>query len=132
MQIRKTALSLCAATILVGCGQKLNNEKLIKDFLDKNITDKDISEISFSRTDSTVHVSDSTIRSLRAKSDKLPIFRKNIEYGERRDTKKMYYVNVEYKTSDGEKMRHTFYIDAKMQNVVCVKTDNPALWEKKY
>lgn len=132
MGIRQKALFLCAATLFLSCGQGINNEKLIKTFLDENITDKGISELSFSQTDSTVHVSDSTIKSLRASTAKLPIFKKKIEYGERQNTKKMYYVHVEYKTSDGKRMRHTVYLDDKMQHVVCLKTDNPTLWDKKY
>ena len=129
MAIRNITILFCTAILITGCGQKLNNEKLIKDFLDKNITDNNISDIVFSETDSTVYINDSTIKNMRAETEKLPIFKKNIKYGERNDTKKMYYVNVGYKTSDGNKMRHTFYIDNKMQYVICVKTDSPDIWK---
>ncbi len=118
-----TITLFCAAILLSGCGSGNKAKNLVSDFLDENLKNNDISEIEFSALDSTSLVSDSIINVMRSDIGKSNVFKSGIKYADRTKGQKLYFISVNYKASDGKKMKHTFYMDNKVNEIVCVKTD---------
>lgn len=113
----------CSAILLSGCGSGNKEEKLVSDFLNENLKENNISQVMFSKLDSTSHISDSVIGVMRNDIEKSKLFKNGIKYGNRAKGKKLYFISVNYTASNGKKMKHTFYLDKNTDNIVCIKTD---------
>lgn len=119
----KTITLFCAAILLSGCGSENKAKNLVSDFLDVNLKNNDISDVEFSALDSTSLVSDSIINVMRSDMGKSNVFKSGIKYADRIKGQKLYFISVNYKASNGKKMKHTFYMNNNVNDVVCVKTD---------
>ena len=114
----KTITLFCAAILLSGCGSGNKAKNLVSDFLDVNLKNNDISDVEFSALDST-----SLINVMRSDMGKSNVFKSGIKYADRIKGQKLYFISVNYKASNGKKMKHTFYMNSNVNDVVCVKTD---------
>lgn len=119
----KTITLFCAAILLSGCGSGNKAKNLVSDFLDVNLKNNDISDVEFSALDSTSLVSDSIINVMRSDMGKSNVFKSGIKYADRIKGRKLYFISVNYKASNGKKMKHTFYMNNNVNDVVCIKTD---------
>lgn len=123
MKLIKILPLFCSAILLSGCGSGNKEEKLVSDFLNENLKENNISQVMFSKLDSTSHISDSVIGVMRNDIEKSRLFKNGIKYGNRAKWKKLYFISVNYTASNGKKMKHTFYLDKNTDNIVCIKTD---------
>ena len=114
----KTITLFCAAILLSGCGSGNKAKNLVSDFLDVNLKNNDISDVEFSALDST-----SLVNVMRSDMGKSNVFKSGIKYADRIKGQKLYFISVNYKASNGKKMKHTFYMNSNVNDVVCVKTD---------
>ena len=80
--------------------------------------------MTFSEVDSTSHVSDSVIGIMRNDAERSGLFRSDLKYAERTKGQKLHFISVSYTASNGKRMRHTFYLDKKADNVICIKNDD--------
>ena len=124
MRLAKTLSLFCAAILMTGCGNGNKEEKLVSDFLNKNLKENNISQVTFSEVDSTSHVSDSVIGIMRNDAERSGLFRSGLKYAERTKGQKLHFISVSYTASNGKRMRHTFYLDKKADNVICIKNDD--------
>lgn len=124
MRLAKTLSLFCAAILMTGCGCGNKEEKLVSDFLNKNLKETNISQVTFSEVDSTSHVSDSVIGIMRNDAERSGLFRSGLKYAERTKGQKLHFISVSYTASNGKRMRHTFYLDKKADNVICIKNDD--------
>ena len=124
MRLAKTLSLFCAAILMAGCGSGNKEEKLVSDFLNKNLKENNISQVTFSEVDSTSHVSDSVIGIMRNDAERSGLFRSDLKYAERTKGQKLHFISVSYTASNGKRMRHTFYLDKKADNVICIKNDD--------
>lgn len=124
MRLAKTLYLFCAAILMTGCGSRNKEEKLVSDFLNKNLKENNISQVTFSEVDSTSHVSDSVIGIMRNDAERSELFRSDLKYAERTKGQKLHFISVSYTASNGKRMRHTFYLDKKADNVICIKNDD--------
>lgn len=124
MRLAKTLSLFCAAILMTGCGSGNKEEKLVSDFLNKNLKENNISQVTFSEVDSTSHVSDSVIGIMRNDAERSGLFRSDLKYAERTKGQKLHFISVSYTASNGKRMRHTFYLDKKSDNVICIKNDD--------
>lgn len=124
MRLAKTLSLFCAAILMTGCGSENKEEKLVSDFLNKNLKENNISQVTFSEVDSTSHVSDSVIGIMRNDAERSGLFRSGLKYAERTKGQKLHFISVSYTASNGKRMRHTFYLDKKADNVICIKNDD--------
>lgn len=124
MRLAKTLSLFCAAILMTGCGNGNKEEKLVSDFLNKNLKENNISQVTFSEVDSTSHVSDSVIGIMRNDAERSGLFRSDLKYAERTKGQKLHFISVSYTASNGKRMRHTFYLDKKADNVICIKNDD--------
>ena len=83
MRLAKTLSLFCAAILMTGCGSGNKEEKLVSDFLNKNLKENNISQVTFSEVDSTSHVSDSVIGIMRNDAERSGLFRSGLKYAER-------------------------------------------------
>lgn len=113
MRLAKTLSLFCAAILMTGCGSGNKEEKLVSDFLNKNLKENNISQVTFSEVDSTSHVSDSVIGIMRNDAERSGLFRSGLKYTERTKGQKLHFISVSYTASNGKRMRHTFYLDKK-------------------
>lgn len=124
MRLAKTLSLFCAAILMTGCCSGNKEEKLVSDFLNKNLKENNISQVTFSEVDSTSHVSDSVIGIMRNDAERSGLFRSGLKYAERTKGQKLHFISVSYTASNGKRMRHTFYLDKKADNVICIKNDD--------
>lgn len=124
MRLAKTLSLFCAAILMTGCSSGNKEEKLVSDFLNKNLKENNISQVTFSEVDSTSHVSDSVIGIMRNDAERSGLFRSGLKYAERTKGQKLHFISVSYTASNGKRMRHTFYLDKKADNVICIKNDD--------
>lgn len=124
MRLAKTLSLFCAAILMTACGSGNKEEKLVSDFLNKNLKENNISQVTFSEVDSTSHVSDSVIGIMRNDAERSGLFRSGLKYAERTKGQKLHFISVSYTASNGKRMRHTFYLDKKADNVICIKNDD--------
>lgn len=61
MKLIKILPLFCSAILISGCGSGNKEEKLVSDFLNENLKENNISQVMFSKLDSTSHISDSVI-----------------------------------------------------------------------
>lgn len=117
-------VALFGATILIfGCGKGRKANDLVESFLDSCLVDNNISNLSFSSLDSTRHLNDSVIMSLRTNLSKSAAFKKNLNYGDYKRSRPLHFITATYKMSGGDKVKQTFYMDEYHTAVVCVKND---------
>ena len=124
MRLAKTLSLFCTAILMTGCGSGNKEVKLVSDFLNKNLKENNISQVTFSEVDSTSHVSDSVIGIMRNDAERSGLFRSGLKYAERTKGQKLHFISVSYTASNGKRMRHTFYLDKKADNVICIKNDD--------
>lgn len=123
-RISRMAALLCAAMLIIGCGKERRADELVESFLDSCLVDNAISDLSFSPLDSTRHLNDSVIASLRLRLSKSAAFKKGIKYGGYDRQRPLHFITATYSTSDGGKMKQTFYMDERHTAVVCVKNNH--------
>lgn len=115
---------VCATMLLTGCGNERKADELVESFLDSCLVDNAIKDLTFSALDSTTHLNDSVIASLRANIGKSAVFKKNLKYGERDKQRPLHFITATYYTSSGKKVKQTFYVDEHHTAVVCVKNNH--------
>jgi len=125
MKTSQLILALGLAATLAGCEKKYSERELVTSFLDNNLANNAITELTFSDLDSTTHVSDSVIALMRTKAEVSQTFKKGLKYGERTGTRMLHYISATYYTSNGEKVSQTFYMDRLHQSIVSLKSDVP-------
>lgn len=123
------AALLGAAMLVIGCGKERRASDLAESFLDSYLVDNAISDLSFSPLDSTRHLNDSVIESLRTNMSKSEAFKKGIEYGEYDRKRPLHFVTATYRMSSGDKMKQTFYVDEHHTSVICVKNNHIDGWQ---
>lgn len=113
-----TIILACAATAtLSGCGQQHKAESTVKSFIAENIMTDDYT-LMFTKLDSTRHVSDKAILSMRANADKGGMFKKGIKYGK---TGKQYQYLRTKICLDNDTLDKTFYLVPGLTEVVAFK-----------
>ncbi|WP_298451080.1 hypothetical protein [uncultured Prevotella sp.] len=113
-------LMACSIVIFsVSCGKQHKAESVVKDFLDKNITEPEYS-ISFNSIDSTKNITDSMINVMKNNAKKDNLFKKEIAYGSSTGSKP--YIFTKTRIYNGkDTMMYTFYIDRMLQSVIAFK-----------
>ena len=115
----KTAIVCMAAIItLCSCDNQDKAENLIKDFLDKNLQTSEYS-VSFTKLDSTRHVTDSAINAMRANAENNKLYKKGITYDDKLHKQ---YIFIRTKMSIGkDTINQTFYLDPELTSIVSFK-----------
>lgn len=111
----------CATMLMLGCGNERKADEVVESFLDSCLVDNAIKDLTFSDLDSTTHLNDSVIASLRASTEGSAMFKKNLKYGERNKKRPLHFITATYYTSSGDHVKQTFYLDEHHLAVVCVK-----------
>lgn len=102
--------------LFAGCGEKRTAKRLVTDYLENHLNEKDYDMLDCSAVDSTTRVTPQQLQVLQRQSLK----------GLRNDgkwaaaTPVLKYVNVVY-TQGNDTMRQTFYLDRALTGVVAVK-----------
>jgi len=120
MKLRHIIPFLFAALLLTGCGEEHKAKKTVKAFLQENLKTAALSEISFSKLDSTYYISDSLILQLRQQTDEAGCFKKSLRYADKDATGKLNFIEVRYK-NEGKPQTHTFYLTPENEQVVAIK-----------
>lgn len=112
--------SVCImAILLVSCGKQHKAENVVKEFLDENLVTDDYS-VSFSKIDSTRHVTDSMITVMQSAAARNRIFKKDIKYDTSSKTGKYIFTQTKiYKGKDT--ISNTFYLDTDLTHVIAFK-----------
>lgn len=132
MKIRhfyKTAAAGLVAVVLLlmGCGQAHDAKATVSAFLDENLVQSDLSDLEYSKIDSTTHVSAAAIDRMRAEAKTQGIFKKDIKYTGEAHPRTLIYIRVTYRLTNiqgsEKKCAQTFYLDRSLTNVVAFKND---------
>lgn len=116
---------LAIAAMVIGITACQSNqgkaEDVIEDFIQNNmITPDEVSNLSFSKLDSTIHVSDSALYALRTTVDKT-LYKKDIKYPTTVNIKRpLYYKRATFNMGN-KKITQTFYLTNSIDNVIAVK-----------
>ena len=130
MSLGKYIICVVAILCCVGCTSERNKaEKTAKDFLETYLKDNDIAHFKSSDIDSTTFVTDSMIAVMKDVAAASDLFNGQMEYGTRAERNKLFFINARYDASDGNKRKHTFYMNRSLDAVVCLKDDTPMIVE---
>lgn len=109
---------MAAIITLCSCDNQDKAENLIKDFLDKNLQTSEYS-VSFTKLDSTRHVTDSAINAMRANAANNKLYKKSITYDNKLHKQ---YIFIRTKMSIGkDTINQTFYLDPELTSIVSFK-----------
>lgn len=109
--------------LLASCGQQHQAKSIIKDFIDRNISESSArGSISIVRFDSTKVLADSIILRMRTNADTTKRYQKPIKYDEGEACKKFFTVRIKYTINDTE-YSETHYLDDQLSRVVAFKTN---------
>ena len=116
-KIHYILLSLAITAFLSCSSNDKKAQALVDGFMKEYLLNQDgISEVEYSEIDSTYHVSESALTTMR--NSRVDNYRKGISYG--KPTKKLLYMSVKYKRK-GNAEKQTFYFDDQLSTVVAFK-----------
>lgn len=107
--------------LFASCGQQHDAEVLVKDFMKQNMQEGlETHGRSFNDLDSTRHVSDSLVNSMRSRGSQAVRYRHDITYAEGAATVSLYVLRVKYMI-DTLECSDTYYLDNLLTRVVAFK-----------
>lgn len=121
------ALGVCmalATTVVVSsCGDGHTAKSHAKEFMEGQMTQADVDYITWSKLDSTKHLTDSALHAMRATAEKSKLVKPGTTY--QRPTAKLNLISLRY-AIDKDTLMATFYLDDKLTGIVGVKA-NPVV-----
>lgn len=118
-----SAITVITVIAFIGCTSRNDPKTIVKDFIHENLVDNDISEIDFSKPDSTFYITDSAITVMRKNADAMKTYKKNPKYMNVIHGKKLIFITLKYTLQNGEKQSQTFYVNADGSGVVAFKNN---------
>ena len=114
---------ISAMLLLTSCGQQHQAEYEVEDFMNEHLKETaDLQITSFGKIDSTRHINDSIIISLREATKRSSVYKDDIEYATAGNDSKLIIVRVTY-TINGTKHKDTYYLDEKLAHVIAIKSN---------
>lgn len=111
--------------LLTSCGDQHKAQSLIKDFLNENLQSNDCSFERFGKLSRTAMIDAKRIQEMRHDTERLPMFKKGINYHDNAPTDTLLYMQATYKVTghDGNEKEYvqTFYMDKALTRVVVFK-----------
>lgn len=117
--MKKLALTVVCALILVACGDKHKAENTVRAFLDMNMKSAEYSA-DFSKLDSTRHITDSVISAMRMTADRKGIYKNDIKFGNVKNYDKIMFMQGKI-VIDKDTFAHTFYMTPDLEQVIAFK-----------
>lgn len=113
----------CCALLLCACGQQHNAERVVKDFMERNLKDpSSLTDVEFNDIDSTRHITNDVAATLRRQMAATAAqYKGDIDYGDAPQDGSLIMTSVRY-TNGGKSYRDTYYMDRDITNVVAFKS----------
>lgn len=102
-----------ALLLFASCGQQQQAKSAVKDFVDQQLQQQDVSYLDFSAVDSTRAVTDSLVQAMRKRVGG------SVQYQERTGNT-LLHIRAQYVT-EGDTLSATFYLDPQSMGVVAYK-----------
>ena len=120
--MRYFVITAFLAVMICSCTNTNKAQRLVNKFMKDNMTDTvRLTNVTFSKLDSTRRVNDSTLKAMLAETNRIPLYKKNITFNQKA-TYPLMFISVTYNTQNDSTVRQqTFYIDKEFQGIVAMK-----------
>ena len=120
--MRYFVITAFLAVMICSCTNTNKAQRLVNKFMKDNMADTvRLTNVTFSKLDSTTRVNDSTLKAMLAETNRIPLYKKNITFNQKA-TYPLMFISVTYNTQNDSTVRHqTFYIDKELQGIVAMK-----------
>lgn len=105
--------------LFVACGQQHEAKSIVKDFVENNLAEGyQLNEVNILRIDSTRHVNDSIVNSMRQSTQNSPLpYKSKIDYISKDNEKTLMACRTEYKIND-KTYKGVFYLNKSLTGVI--------------
>lgn len=120
--MRYFVITAFLAVMICSCTNTNKAQRLVNKFMKDNMEDTvRLTNVTFSKLDSTTRVNDSTLKAMLAETNRIPLYKKNITFNQKA-TCPLMFISVTYNTQNDSTVRQqTFYIDKELQGIVAMK-----------
>ena len=120
--MRYFVITAFLAVMICSCTNTNKAQRLVNKFMKDNMADTvRLTNVTFSKLDSTTRVNDSTLKAMLAETNRIPLNKKNITFNQKA-TYPLMFISVTYNTQNDSTVRQqTFYIDKEFQGIVAMK-----------
>ena len=120
--MRYFVITAFLAVMICSCTNTNKAQRLVNKFMKDNMEDTvRLTNVMFSKLDSTTRVNDSTLKAMLAETNRIPLYKKNITFNQKA-TYPLMFISVTYNTQNDCTVRQqTFYIDKELQGIVAMK-----------
>lgn len=120
--MRYFVITAFLAVMICSCTNTNKAQRLVNKFMKDNMADTvRLTNVTFSKLDSTTRVNDSTLKAMLAETNRIPLYKKNITFNQKA-TYPLMFISVTYNTQNDSTVRQqTFYIDKEFQGIVAMK-----------
>ena len=120
--MRYFVITAFLAVMICSCTNTNKAQRLVNKFMKDNMADTvRLTNVTFSKLDSTTRVNDSTLKAMLAETNRIPLYKKNITFNQKA-TYPLMFISVTYNTQNDYTVRQqTFYIDKELQGIVAMK-----------
>lgn len=120
--MRYFVITAFLAVMICSCTNTNKAQRLVNKFMKDNMEDTvRLTNVTFSKLDSTTRVNDSTLKAMLAETNRIPLYKKNITFNQKA-TYPLMFISVTYNTQNDATVRQqTFYIDKELQGIVAMK-----------
>lgn len=116
-------MALATTMAVSSCGDGHTAKSHAQAFLEGQMTQADVDYITWSKLDSTKHLTDSALQAMRATAEKSKLVKPGTTY--QQPTAKLNLISLRYAV-DKDTLMATFYLDDKLTGIVGVKA-NPVV-----
>lgn len=121
----KTTLGVLVLAVMVGCGEQYQAKNLTKSFITDNVKGGNVKILFVSPLDSTRHLSDHVLESMRQRALKNVVFQQPLSFSPIKSGEgKKLFVRVKYILTDkspSDTLVNTLYMDENLEGVVALK-----------
>jgi hypothetical protein len=120
--LRYFIITAVMAVMICSCTDTNKAQGLVNSFMKENMEDNvELTNVTFSKLDSTTRVSDSTLKAMQTEANRIPLYKKNLTFN-KKTSSPLLFISVKYRTANDSTLRQqTFYIDKDITDIVAVK-----------